>query len=255
MSSIEVDLLLAIVLFSTGLIAGTVDAIAGGGGLISLPMLMATGVPVSIALGTNKLQSAFGTSMAAWHFFKKGVISFKEIGIGLLCGAIGASLGAYTAQITHPDLLAKMIPGVLLLVFMYTVFSPRLGTLDEKARMSPILFYTLFGFCLSFYDGLLGPGTGAFWIIAMIFFLGFNIVKATAYTKVLNLNSNLIALSWFIIGGQIDYLVGFIMAAGQLLGGRFGAGLAHTKGAHFVRPCFLAMVLVSVLVLMYRYWF
>jgi uncharacterized membrane protein YfcA len=255
LSSIEIDLILGLLLFSTGLVAGTVDAIAGGGGLISLPMLIGVGVPAPIALGTNKLQSAFGTSMAAWHFFKKGAISLKEMWSGLLFGALGASLGAFTAQITHPDLLQKMIPAAMLLVFTYTLFSPRVGLIDKKPRMSQSLFYTLFGFVLSFYDGLLGPGTGSFWIIALVFFLGFNMVKATAYTKVFNLNSNLIALSWFIMGGQIDYVVAIIMALGQLIGGRLGSHFALAKGAALVRPCFLGIVLITMAVMVYRCWF
>lgn len=253
--SSEIDLLIAALLFFVGMLAGTIDAIAGGGGLISLPMLMAVGMPPAAALGTNKLQSFFGTSMATFHFVKQGIISLKEMWRGLLFGVIGASLGAFVAQTTNPDFLQKLIPGILLLVFVYTLFSPNIGLLDKEPRMSETLFYVLFGFTLSFYDGLLGPGTGSFWIIALVFFLGFNMLKASAYTKVFNLNSNLIACIWFIVGGQIDYAIGFIMAAGQLLGGRLGSHLAISKGTALVRPCFLVIVLLTMSMMVYRCWF
>lgn len=107
----------------------------------------------------------------------------------------------------------------------------------------------IFGFALGFYDGFLGPGTGSFWVIALVFFLGYNLSKATAYTKVFNLKSNIIAATWFMVGHHIDYKIGLIMACGQLLGGKIGSQLVIWNGTKLVRPMFLTIVFFTILVM------
>lgn len=252
---LHISLQLKSLLFATGLLAGTVDAIAGGGGLITLPLLVAIGLPAPVALGTNKLQSSIGTAVATFYYFKHKFVSFQIIKKGLLFGFMGASLGSMTAQYVDSSFLEKFLPPLMLLIFIYTIFSPRLGLLDSHQRMKEPLFYMLFGFGLGFYDGFLGPGTGSFWVISLVYFLGYNLAKATAYTKVFNLKSNLIALSWFMLGGNIDYSVGLFMACGQLIGGRLGSHLVIKKGAQFVRPVFLSIVFLTIIAMFYRSYF
>jgi len=239
-------------LFLTGFIAGTVDAIAGGGGLISLPALLSVGIPPHLALGTNKLQSSFGTMMAAHSYYRQGLIDKQKLMLGLIFTLIGALIGAVTIQILNGDLLRQIIPILLLVILIYTLLTPRLGHEEQKAKISERTFFVIFGFLLGFYDGFLGPGVGSLWVFAFIFFAGFRLIKATAYTKVFNLNTNLVALCCFAAAHNIDYRIGLCMGAGQLMGGRLGAYLAIKKGVELIRPIFILVVAVTVTTLFYK---
>lgn len=242
-------------LFATGLFAGMVDAIAGGGGLISVPVLFSMGIPPHLVLGTNKLQGIVGTFSAALKYHRHGLIAKETIYWGLLFGLVGAALGAFTAQSVSSEFLRKIAPILLVLVLAYSIFSPRLGHLDQTPRMKEGLFYFIFGLVLGFYDGFFGPATGSFWVFGLTFFLGYNLIKATAYTKVLNLNSSLIAIVFFALSGNIDYRIAFCMACGQVIGSRLGAHLAIKNGARLIRPFFLCVVSLAITTMFYRAYF
>src|SRR3989338_1695169 len=244
--------MLLLLLFFTGFFAGTVDAIAGGGGLISLPILLSIGMPPHLALGTNKLQGVIGTLVATNRYYRRGLISIKTVYTGLFFGLLGAISGAIISQLLSGKMLQTLILFLLFIILIYTLFSPRLGHQDRNPRMHETWFYLLFGFGLGFYDGFLGPGVGSFWTISLVFFLGYNLVKATAYTKLFNLNSSLIALVCFMFGRNVDYHIALCMAAGQLLGGRLGASLAIEKGAELIRPLFLFVVFLTLMNFIYH---
>ena len=241
-----------LILFLTGLLAGTIDAIAGGGGLITIPVLLSMGLSPPLAFGTNKLQGMVGTLNAVLNFYRRGLICFRGVFLGIGCCLIGAVGGAITNQWMSNEILRKIIPILLGLVLVYSLITPRLGHLDLKPKMRESWFYALFGLILGFYDGFFGPGTGSFWAISLTFFLGYNLVKATGYTKLFNLTSSVIAFFCFAIGGNVDYRIGLCMAAGQLIGGYLGATLAITKGAALIRPVFLVMVTLTIASLVYR---
>ena len=242
-------------LFLTGFLAGCVDAIAGGGGLISVPVLLATGLPPHVAFGTNKLQGSIGTLAATLRYYKHGLISFQPVARGVLFGIIGGILGSTAWQVIDGAILLRLIPILLAIIFIYTLLTPKLGEADRKVRMPAEWFYPLFGLLLGFYDGFFGPGTGSFWVFALTCLLGYNLMKATAYTKVFNLNSSVIATVCFMIGGNVDYRIGLAMGAGQLIGGRLGATLAITKGARLIRPVFLSVVSMTIASLIYKTYF
>ncbi len=244
--------MLMFILFLTGLLAGTVDAIAGGGGLISVPVLLSVGLPPHVAFGTNKLQGSIGTLVAARRYWQAGWVSLRDVYLGVFFGLLGAVAGAVTNQLMSSEILKQIAPIMLGIIFIYTLLSPRLGHQDQHPRISHFLFYTVFGFALAFYDGFFGPGSGSFWVFLLMFFLGFNLIKATAYTKIFNLNSSLIAVVCFAVGSNIDYKVGACMAAGQIIGGQLGANLAISKGAALIRPLFLVMMFVTIASLAYR---
>lgn len=239
-----------ILLFFVGLFAGLVDAIAGGGGLITIPALLSAGLNPSMSIGTNKLQSSVGTLMAATHFYREGFFSLRDLFFGLVLCAIGAFLGAKITSILDPQFLKEIVPFLLLAILIYMIAAPRLKikTITKK-RLSTPLFYGVFGLLLGFYDGFFGPGTGSFWMFALMFFLGFDILKATAHTKIFNLTSNLIALIFFIYVNQINYQIGFTMALGQLVGGQMGARIAINKGQAIIRPLFLMTVAITILLM------
>lgn len=240
------------ILFFTGLAAGTVDTIAGGGGLICLPMLLGIGMPPHLALGTNKLQTLFGTAVGAYSYYRHGWLSRQGIISGLFFSFCGAILGAVAIQLISSVILKKVIPVLLFCVLLYTIFTPKFGHHDAQPKMRQNWFYLIFGTLLGFYDGFLGPGTGFFWVFFLVLFMGFSLTKATAYTKVFNLNTNITAMVCFALGNNIDYKIAFYMAAGQMIGGRIGAHLAIKKGANLIRPMFLVLVSVTIVTLIYR---
>jgi uncharacterized membrane protein YfcA len=231
-------------LFGTGLAAGFVDSIAGGGGLITMPVLSTLFADPTCALGTNKLQACFGSSSAAWHYGRAGTVDPKDCGRGFILSFVGAAFGSWLVLKLDPHLLKKLIPVLLLLVVaLYVLLKPRFGAADVPARMSRRKFDVLFGLGLGFYDGFFGPGTGTFWALAFALTLGFSLIKATGYTKVMNFASNLASLIVFLVYGKIDFLAGSTMGVGQLLGARVGARLAIKHGARFIRPIFITVVL------------
>ncbi len=245
--SIPAHLLLAV----TGLIAGLVDAIAGGGGMISLPMLLNLGVPPAFALGTSKFQSSCGTAIAARHYVRMGVVSLRACRLGIAFTLVGALLGAGTVQRLDSSSLARIIPWLLAAILVYAIFRPEIGGSDHPARMGDTAFYAATGLGLGFYDGFFGPGAGSLWTISFILLLGQNFTRATGYTKIMNLVSNVTALALFMLAGKVLYGAGITMAAGQIVGARLGAGYVVKKGARFIRPVFLTIVALTVVHLFY----
>lgn len=241
-------------MFGVGLIAGLVDAIAGGGGLITVPALLGLGLSPQLALGTNKLQSTFGSVSAAWHYRQAGLVTLRECRIGVVATLVGAVLGAVSVQWLDPDVLRWLIPWLLAGVIVYTVLRPKAGEVKSAPRFPATGVLIGLGLVLGFYDGFLGPGTGSFWTLSLISLLGLHFLQATATTKVMNATSNLASLVVFVLGGHVAWLIGLVMGAGQLVGGRIGARLAVRGGTKFVRPVFLTVVVVLLIRLLYVEW-
>jgi len=241
-------------LFATGLVAGTVDAIAGGGGLIALPALLGLGIPAPLALATSKLQGTFGSASAAWSFVRRGVVNLRECRLGFALTALGGLVGAGAMRLLDPYFLSALIPWLLGAIVIYMIFRPQLGENSRHHRMAALTFYLIFGLGLGFYDGFFGPGVGSFWTIAFVTLLGHDFVRAAGHTKVMNFASNISALIYFSIAGTVLWLPGLAMGAGQLVGGRLGAHLAMTRGARFVRPLFLFMASLVALKLLFTHF-
>jgi len=242
-------------LFGTGLIAGFVDSVAGGGGLITIPVLLNLGLSPQVALGTNKLQASFGSGSATWHYAQAKTVSLDDCARGFVICFAGAALGALAVQQLNPLLLKRAIPMLLLAVGLYTFLKPRLGAEDIHPRISRAPFDLFFGLGLGFYDGFFGPGTGTFWTMAYMIGLGFNMTRATGYAKVMNFASNLSSLGLFLLGGNVLFAAGLTMGAGQLLGARLGSRMVIAKGARFIRPIFLSAVLAITLKLVWDAYF
>lgn len=245
---------IALLLFVTGMAAGFVDSIAGGGGLVALPILLSVGMPPQIALGTNKLQGSFGTFSAALNYVQRGEVKIKEAGVGIVATLTGAALGAWTIQHMDGGAIQGLIPLLLLGVLIYTLISPDFGDTQRKANLPAPMVYTLFGLLLGFYDGFFGPGTGAFWTTAMVCFLGFSMTRAAGYTRVMNFTSNVVALALFIYLGNVAWGAGLIMATGQVIGARTGSSLAIKKGAALIKPIFTTVVFLTTARLIYQYY-
>ncbi|MES9844654.1 MAG: TSUP family transporter [Candidatus Sedimenticola sp. PURPLELP] len=255
MAEVQIDLLLLLLLFGTGLVAGAVDAIAGGGGLIALPVLLSTGLSPVQALATNKLQGSFGTFSSSLFFIRKKQVDLKQAAFMVACTFIGSMLGTVLVQMIDLSFLTALIPILLILVALYFLFTPNLREEQARHRISSALFGATVGFGGGFYDGFFGPGTGSFFLIGFVTLLGYGLIKATAHTKILNFASNIGSLALFIVGGHVVWTLGLTMALGQFIGGRLGAHLAFRKGAKIIRPLIVIVTLSISLKLLYGYWF
>jgi len=238
-------------LFLTGVAAGFVDSIAGGGGLITLPVLLSFGLDPRHALATNKLQASFGSASASWHYLQARTVSLQDCTRGFALSLSGAALGTLAVRQLDPSFLRRAIPVLLIAVALYMLFKPRLGTEDLHPRMRRGAFDLLFGLLIGFYDGFFGPGTGTFWTMAFMLGLGFNMTRATGSAKVMNFASNVSSLAFFLPGGNVCFAAGLAMGLGQLLGAKIGSRMVITRGTRFIRPVFITVVLALTLKLLH----
>jgi uncharacterized membrane protein YfcA len=235
------------VLALIALVAGFVDAIAGGGGMLTLPALLWAGLPPATALGTNKLQGTFGTASATAHFWRRGALDLRPLLPAAAASFAGAALGALAVAHADPDALRWLLPALLLGFAAYFLHSPRVGDLPAQRRIGPATFAATAGAGIGFYDGFFGPGTGSFFALAFVALLGFDLARATAGTKLLNFSSNLAALLVFAAGGHVAWTTGLVMAVGQWAGAWLGAHMALRHGARLIRPLLVAVsVLLSL---------
>jgi len=238
-------------LFFTGLTAGLVDTLAGGGGLITLPVLLNLCPNPIIALGTNKLQSTFGSSSSTFHFARAGALDYREIRRACLLAFAGSLLGTLLVQQCNPSLLRHIVPVLLFAVAVFVWLRPQLGEQDIHPRMSRVQFDFIVAFGIGVYDGFMGPGTGTFLALAFMIGLGFNLARATANAKALNWASNVASLGLFLCAQKVWFAAGLIMGAGQWFGARAGSHLVMTRGTKLIRPVFLTMVLLITLKMIY----
>ncbi len=238
-------------LFCVALVAGFVDAVAGGGGLIALPALLYTGISPLQALATNKLQGSFGTFASTLKFIRHGHIDLKQMLPAVFLTFAGAATGTFAVQLFSTDFLRLFMPVALVAMVLFFALQPKLGEQDRHHRIGIWVFAALFGFTLGFYDGFFGPGTGSFFTLAFVLMLGFNLVKATANTKLLNFTSNITSLAIFIIGGHVVWSLGLVMAVGQFAGGFLGAHMTIRHGASLIRPLVIIMSSAMALKLLY----
>lgn len=230
-----------VLLFATGLVAGFVDTLAGGGGLLTLPVLLNFCPDPKFALGTNKLQASFGSTSATFHFFRAGALSPRDCFRACLLAFLGSLAGSVAVQQFDSHLLKRIVPVLLVAVAIFVWLRPELGAEDIHPRLSRVKFDFTFAFGIGFYDGLIGPGTGTFLALAFMLGLGFNLAKATAHAKALNCASNLASLAVFLSVKKVWFVAGLAMGCGQWLGARLGSRMVITRGTKFIRPVFLTM--------------
>ncbi len=236
---------LLLILFVVAVIAGWVDSIGGGGGLLCIPALLWSGFSPLEALATNKLQASFGSSTAALNYTRHGLVDVKGQKLAIVLTFIGAVCGTLLVQQVDSAALGKIIPILLILFALYFLFSPRIGDMDQQRLVSPKVFALTVGCGAGFYDGFFGPGTGTFFTMGYIALLGFGLPKAIGNTKLLNFTSNVASLLFFALSGHIVWLIGLVMGAGQMLGSYVGSHMAVKHGAKLIRP---VLVTVSLLV-------
>jgi uncharacterized membrane protein YfcA len=222
--------------------AGFVDAIAGGGGLLTVPALLAAGVPPVSVLATNKLQSSFGTAVACANYARKGHVNVKTMALPVVATFAGAVAGALLVQRLGSSLLAGIMPVLLIAMAGYFLLSPKMSEVEQH-KLIPVAAYSAVGAAIGFYDGFFGPGAGAFYMLTLITLLGYSLLRATGHTKLLNLTSNVAALITLALGGHMLWLLGGCMAAANMVGGQLGAMTAMKHGGKIIKPL---LVVVSV---------
>ncbi|UVE19493.1 TSUP family transporter [Pseudomonas sp. LS44] len=244
-------LALALVAF----MAGFIDAIAGGGGLLTIPALLTAGLPPHLVLGTNKLCATFGSATASVTFYRRKLFDPRQWRNALIATGIGALLGAAVAHWLPAAWLNQFLPVVVFACGLYLLFSrtpPAPLTSDApiaRGRQWPQ------GFGLGFYDGVAGPGTGAFWTVSSLLLYPLDLLRASGVARSMNFVSNAAALSVFIFSGQVAWALGLSMGVALMLGAFLGARTAIRGGAKFIRPVFILVVLALTARLAWQHWF
>ena len=238
-------------LLGAAFLAGFIDSIVGGGGLIQIPMLFSVfpGVPPALLLGTNKLASVFGTSAAAFQYLRRVEVAWNTVLPATAAALVFAFLGAWTVTQIPPDFLRRALPFILAAVALYTfkrkdfgaLHAPKHAGQGERVRGAAV------GGAIGFYDGFFGPGTGSFLIFVFVRFFGFDFVRASAAAKVVNVACNLAAIAWFASAGKIAVGLALTMAVANVSGALVGSRLALARGTGFVRQIFLIVVVLLIL--------
>ncbi|NEX46163.1 TSUP family transporter [Pseudotabrizicola algicola] len=250
----EVTADLVALLILAAFLAGFVDAIAGGGGLITVPALLLAGANPVEALATNKLQGCFGSGTAMISYARAGHVRLKDqAGMALVSLLAGAG-GALVAHLIPAEVLRVIMPVVLVAVALFFAFKPGLTDLDRVQRMGPGMFTFTAVPLIAAYDGFFGPGTGSFFMLGFILLAGYGVLKATAHTKLLNFASNFGSLLVFVFSGATWWAVGLGMAAGQTAGAALGARLAMRVGAGLIKPLLVVTSTLMAARLLWQVW-
>lgn len=240
-----------IIICVAGFFAAFVDSIVGGGGMISIPVLLATGMPTHLALGTNKFAASSGAISSAYHYFKSGNLNKKILYPLVPLSLIGSTIGVLCVLAINPDFLKNLIIILIAIMLVYSIVNKNLGVYDgytghtPKERLKGQFFTTIIGF----YDGFFGPGTGSFFIMMLIHIFKLDFKKAAANAKVLNLASNMAALFMFLLNRQVAFQIGIPMAICMIIGAKFGTQFAVKKGTKWIKPIF-SLVTLGLLVKM-----
>lgn len=252
---LSVDPITLMVLAVVAFVAGFIDAIAGGGGLLTTPALLTAGMPPHLVLGTNKLSSTFGSATASFTFYRRKLFHPRQWTRALIGTAVGALIGAVVAHYLPAQLLNQMLPVIVFGCGLYLLFggTPK-APLDANAPITT-KWQLPQGLGLGFYDGVAGPGTGAFWTVSTLLMYPVDLVKASGVARSMNFVSNAAALTVFAVNGTVDWAIGLVMGTALMVGAFLGARTAIQGGAKFIRPVFITVVLGLTIRLAWQHWF
>ena len=236
-------------------VAGFIDAVVGGGGLIQIPALLISlpNQPLATVFGTNKIASLSGTSVAAYQYSRRVRFDFRLLLVISVFSFAASYVGAKTVSLINVDTLKPIVLVILILIAVYTFMKKDLGSLPSRllSGRRQLVFGSLIGLVVGFYDGFFGPGTGSFFVLGFVVILGFEFLRASAYAKIINCITNLSALIVFVRQGNFLPGLALLMAVCNVLGSVTGSRMALKKGNGFIRMVFL--VIVSLMILRYAY--
>lgn len=246
-----------LLLIAAAFLAGFIDAIAGGGGLLTVPALLSAGLPPHLALGTNKLAATFGSITASYTFYKKKLFDPKFWRASFIATCIGAIIGTFTVYFISADVLNKVLPIFIGFSALYALFN---RVKEQSSDQLPIKCRVLKtkqlcqGLTLGFYDGFAGPGTGAFWTVSNLFLYKINLLLSSGLAKAMNFTSNICSLLAFIYLGQVNFVIGIGMGVFLMVGAYAGAHSAIKYGNKFIRPVFTLVVTLMTIQLAIEAW-
>jgi uncharacterized membrane protein YfcA len=243
----DIELTVLALLTLVAFVAGFIDSIAGGGGLLALPALLLAGLDPVAALATNKLQGSFGTASATYAFWRRGRLDIAAHIPSIITVLIGASLGVLAVAYAPTQLLQAAMPVLLIIIAVYFALSPRLSEDSSHPRLPLPAFIYGFAPVIGFYDGIFGPGTGSFFMLALVSLFGAGLLDATARTKLFNFTSNIASLLMFALGGKIIWTIGLSMGVGQFIGAQIGAHMAIRNGAAIIRPLLVVVCIAMAI--------
>jgi uncharacterized membrane protein YfcA len=220
--------------------AGAIDAMAGGGGLLTIPALMAAGIPPVPAIATNKLQSSFGTASAVAAYLRAGHVDVGRFAVPATAAFAGSVGGAVSVQLLDSSFLMLLVPILLIVMAVYFLLAPPMSEHDRHARLG-VAGIAAVSALIGFYDGFFGPGTGSFFTTMLVALGGLGLIRAIATTKMLNLATNIAGLVTMIAGGQVIWILGLAMAVANVAGNQVGALLAMRFNGRGVRPLLVVM--------------
>lgn len=250
MVEISVDIL--VLLSVVAMLAGFIDAIAGGGGLLTIPALLLAGLNPVQAIATNKLQASFGSFSATRYFLTQGLVHPKENKFAIFMVGLGAAAGSLLIQWFDSQWLITAMPYALIFIAIYLLLARGFGQHASVPKLGDTAFNSSLIPMVGMYDGFFGPGTGTFFSLGYCKLRGFNLLKATAHAKLMNFTTNIVSLAVFILSGQIAWVVGLSMAVGQAIGARLGAATALKQGVTFVRLVTVAICVAISLSLLLK---
>ncbi len=241
-------------LIGVSFIAGFVDSIAGGGGLLMIPAILLSGIPAHVALGTNKLVSSLGTSVSVWNFCRQGKVMFRLAAIGMFFMLIGGVFGAQLALFLDSSTLGRVLIWMLPLGMAATLIKKKTKTTSHDLNWVDFFVkLPMIGLVIGVYDGFFGPGTGSFLILAFFLVMHLGLVQASAHAKVLNLGSNLGALLSFLLSGKVWFLLALPLGLANMAGNFMGSQLMMKRGDGLVRVVLIGVWVVLFITLIGRY--
>lgn len=247
----EISLETLIVLSIAALLAGFIDAVVGGGGLIQLPALLIQmpQTPIPTLFGINKIAALSGTSIAAYNYSRKVKFNFTLLAIVGMVAFLASYAGAKAVTYIPPDSLKPLILILLIAIAVYTFTKKDFGSNHSKtlSQQKKIIFGTILALLVSFYDGFFGPGTGSFFVFGFVFILGFDFLHASAYSKIVNCITNISALFVFVNNGNFILYLALIMAFFNVTGSLIGTHLALNRGNTFIRYIFISVVSIMII--------
>lgn len=242
-------------LLFTGLLAGYIDAIVGGGGLLTIPALLHCGLSPHTTLGTNKLAASFGVMSSTLVYLKKNIYNLKLWLFIIVASVIGAIFGTVAIHFIAANWLEKIIPFLLIIIVVYMAIPKNLRQKGRAYNYRPQkLKGGIIGVTLGFYDGFFGPGTGSFWTSALLYFFKLDLLQATAIAKLMNFSSNIVAAIIFACYGSINYPLAIALLLGYVAGSYLGAHAAIKHGRKLIKPLFLIVVTVIAVKLLIQAW-
>ena len=251
----DYSLFTLLILSVLAFMAGFIDAVVGGGGLIQLPALLVTlpNAPLPTIFGTNKIAALSGTSMAAFQYAKRIRFNLKLLIVISAASFIASYFGAKIVSIINPATLKPIILIILIAIAVYTFLKKDLGKIETKQLplTRQMIFGAAIGLIIGFYDGFFGPGTGSFFVLAFVVILGFEFVQASAYAKIVNCMTNISALIVFIRQGNYIIGIAVLMAVFNITGSIIGSKMALKRGNGFIRVFFL--IIVTIMIIRYGY--